>query len=207
MARRPGDIGVEPFALSELVLHGFVRRGYEPTHLRSAVQRGAVLPFFGGSSRSAHLHSRHPVRASSLSSIFRQLCETSNLRAKLVADGVHAALAIEKVAAEWVTARTRIFPASRLPCAGNTSEAFRIADPHRVTARSILSTEGIKDDFAASVSPDCVGGRRMRSVQHSDEPVLGMIFPPLNYPVPPGAPVCCIRPAFDSCQPVSAWSA
>jgi predicted nucleic acid-binding protein len=37
--------------------------------------------------------------------IFRQLCEGANVRGKLVADAVHAALAIES-GCEWVTADT-----------------------------------------------------------------------------------------------------
>jgi len=37
--------------------------------------------------------------------IFRELCDAANVRGKLVADAVHAALAIES-GCEWVTADT-----------------------------------------------------------------------------------------------------
>ena len=105
--------GPEPFALSELVLHGFVRmvtnpRIFDPP---STVQQAfrfldALLARPGCSVvRPGPGHW----------SIFRSLCQEAGVRSKLVADAVHAALAIES-GCEWVSADTdfaRFAPALR----------------------------------------------------------------------------------------------
>jgi uncharacterized protein len=105
--------GPEPFALSEFVLHGFLRivtnsRIFDPpSTLRQAFQFIDALTERPGCclSRAGPEHWR----------IFRGLCEHGNLRGKLVADASHAALAIES-GCEWVTADTdfaRFAPALR----------------------------------------------------------------------------------------------
>lgn len=95
--------GPEPFALSEFVLHGFVRvvtnsRIFDPPSttqqafqfLDELIARPSCTMIRAGQS-----HWR----------IFRQLCDQTEVRGKLVADAVHAALAIES-GCEWVTADT-----------------------------------------------------------------------------------------------------
>ncbi len=95
--------GPEPFALSELVLHGFVRvvtnrRIFDPASsteqsfrfLDDLLTRPTCCVLRPGPS-----HWR----------IFRQLCEEGNLGGKLIADAAHAAMAIES-GCEWVTADT-----------------------------------------------------------------------------------------------------
>jgi len=95
--------GVEPFALSELVLHGFVRvvtnpRIFDPPSSAEQCFRFLEALLARPTCTLIRPGPRHW-------SIFRQLCETANLRAKLVADGVHAGLDIES-GCEWVTADT-----------------------------------------------------------------------------------------------------
>jgi toxin-antitoxin system PIN domain toxin len=95
--------GPEPFALSELVLHGFLRivtnnRIFDPPSTpREAFQfLDALL-------------SRPTCTVIGLGPshwfLFRQLCESADARGKLVADAAHAAVAIES-GCEWVTADT-----------------------------------------------------------------------------------------------------
>lgn len=95
--------GLEPFAISELVLHGFLRVVTNPkifgppSTMHQGLQfvddllsqPGCVLIRPGGN----HLN------------IFRRLCEGGRVHGKTVADAVHAALAIES-GCEWVTADT-----------------------------------------------------------------------------------------------------
>ena len=95
--------GTEPFAISELVLHGFVRivtniRIYKtPSTIDDAFRFIDAL-----TSRPACLLIRPGPRHLQ---IFRHLCEAGGVRGKLVADAAHAALAIES-GCEWVTADT-----------------------------------------------------------------------------------------------------
>jgi toxin-antitoxin system PIN domain toxin len=95
--------GPEPFALSELVLHGFIRivtnrRIFDPpSTAKQAFQFLDALVV----RPTCSLIGPGPRHWS----IFRQLCEGANLRGKIVADAVHAALAIES-GCEWVTADT-----------------------------------------------------------------------------------------------------
>src|SRR5439155_24063812 len=95
--------GPEPFAVSELAAHGFLRivtngRIFDPpSTVRQAFRfLDALL------SRSACSLIRPGPNHWK---IFRQLCEDGNLKSKIVADAVHAALAIES-GCEWVTADT-----------------------------------------------------------------------------------------------------
>ena len=98
LATRP-----EPFALSEPAMHGFLRivtnaRIFEPaTTVRQALQFLDAL---------IEQPTCTVIRAGpSHWGIFRRLCEEGAPTAKIVADAVHAALAIES-GCEWVTADT-----------------------------------------------------------------------------------------------------
>ena len=105
--------GPEPFALSEVVLQGFLRivtnsRIFDPPSSPSDAFRflDALLELPG-----CILIRPGPGHWQ----IFRQLCENGNLRGKIVADAAHAAVAIES-GCEWVTADTdfaRFAPALR----------------------------------------------------------------------------------------------
>ncbi len=105
--------GPEPFALSELVLHGFIRvvtnaRIFDPPSTSSQ-----ALRFLDALLARPNCSIIRP--GPSHWSIFRQLCEGGEIWGKLVADAVHAALAIES-GCEWVTADTdfaRFAPALR----------------------------------------------------------------------------------------------
>lgn len=105
--------GPSPFALSETVLHGFLRivtnrKIFNPPStmpdaflfLDALLARPGCCVLRPG---PAHWN------------IFRGLCEDRNLSAKLVADAAHAALAVE-TGCEWVSADTdfaRFVPALR----------------------------------------------------------------------------------------------
>ena len=105
--------GLEPFALSESVLHGFVRvvtnaRIFDPPSSAAHAFRflDALL-----ARPTCSLIRPGPQHFS----IFRRMCEQGRLRGKLVADAAHAALAIES-GCKWVTADTdfaRFAPALR----------------------------------------------------------------------------------------------
>jgi toxin-antitoxin system PIN domain toxin len=95
--------GPEPFALSELVLQGFVRivtnpRIFDPPSTTKQAFRflDALLTLPTCSLARPGPHHWN---------IFRQLCEGANVRGKTVADAAHAALAVES-GCEWVTADT-----------------------------------------------------------------------------------------------------
>ncbi|HYL34325.1 MAG TPA: type II toxin-antitoxin system VapC family toxin [Bryobacteraceae bacterium] len=95
--------GPEPFAISELVVHVFVRivtndRIFDPpSTLRQAFRFIDALL-----ARPTCSLIRPGMKHWD---IFRLLVEGGNLKGKLVADAVHAALAIES-GCEWVTADT-----------------------------------------------------------------------------------------------------
>jgi toxin-antitoxin system PIN domain toxin len=95
--------GPEPFALSELVIHGFLRivtsrRIFDPP----SNAKQALLFIENLLTRPTCKMIRPGPRHWT---IFRELCETANLRGPMVSDGVHAALAIE-TGCQWVTADT-----------------------------------------------------------------------------------------------------
>ncbi|MBV8845469.1 MAG: PIN domain-containing protein [Bryobacterales bacterium] len=95
--------GPEPFAISELVLHGFLRVVTNPKIFLppSSVER--ALEFIDALLRSPGCHL---IRPGALHwSICRELCVRANIRGSLIADAVDAALAIES-GCEWVTADT-----------------------------------------------------------------------------------------------------
>jgi uncharacterized protein len=95
--------GLEPFAVSELVLHGFVRIATNPRIFDPPSTAGQTFRFIDA------LIARHAcsvIRPGPRHwGIFRRLCEGGRLQGKIVADAVHAALAIES-GCEWVTADT-----------------------------------------------------------------------------------------------------
>ncbi len=95
--------GPEPFALSEVAMHGFVR---------VVTNRKIFSPPSTSAQAFQFLDALLARPACSVLrpgpehwSIFRQLCEDGDLRNKMVADAAHAALAIE-TGCEWVTADT-----------------------------------------------------------------------------------------------------
>ncbi len=95
--------GLEPFALSEPVMQGFVRVVTNSKIFSPASTSKQAFQFLDAlmdrpTCTVLRPGSQHWV-------IFRQLCEAGDLRNKLVADAAHAALAIE-TGCEWVTADT-----------------------------------------------------------------------------------------------------
>lgn len=95
--------GEEPFALSESVMHGFVRVVTNPRVYKVPTPIGEALAFL-----DALLERPNCVRVRSGAEhwrIFWQLCEEKNVRGNLVADAAHAALAIES-GCEWISADT-----------------------------------------------------------------------------------------------------
>jgi uncharacterized protein len=95
--------GPAPFALSELVLHGFVRvatnrKIFDPPSTTTQVFRflDALLERPGCCVIRPGLDHW---------GIFRRLCAAGELKGNLVADAAHAAVAIES-GCEWVTADT-----------------------------------------------------------------------------------------------------
>lgn len=95
--------GTEPFALSELALHGFVRVATNPRIFDPPSTAAQCFRFLEAlAARPTCTLIRPGPRHWN---IFRQLCESGSLRAKLAADAVHAALAIES-GCEWITADT-----------------------------------------------------------------------------------------------------
>jgi toxin-antitoxin system PIN domain toxin len=95
--------GPEPFALSELVLHGFVRVVTNPRIFDPPSTTGQAFRFLDALLARPTCSLVRPGLGHWR--IFRQLCEGANVRGKLVADAAHAALAIES-GCEWVTADT-----------------------------------------------------------------------------------------------------
>lgn len=95
--------GAEPFALSEPVMQGFLRIVTNPRIFDPPSTMAEALRFL------RELTDRPKctvLRAGSGNwSILEQLCRKDGIRGKLVADAVHAALAIE-YGCEWVTADT-----------------------------------------------------------------------------------------------------
>jgi toxin-antitoxin system PIN domain toxin len=96
-------MGAEPFALSESVLHGFVRIVTNPRIFNPPSTASQAFEFIDA------LRVRPQcvmLRAGPKHwQIFRQLCDAGPLHGKLIADAAHAALAIE-TGCEWVTADT-----------------------------------------------------------------------------------------------------
>ncbi|MCX6599723.1 MAG: PIN domain-containing protein [Acidobacteria bacterium] len=93
----------EPFALSELVMTGFLRIVTAPSPFKPPSTLTEAFGFLDRLSNRPHARIVRPGPRHW--SIFRQLCESTNVRGKLIADAAHAALAIE-LGCEWVTADT-----------------------------------------------------------------------------------------------------
>lgn len=94
--------GDEPFALSTMVMQGFVRVATTQKVFPGATCRDA----FEFLKRLAEMPHCAVIRPGAKHwSIFQGLCERTGLKGKMVADAAHAALAIES-GCEWVTADT-----------------------------------------------------------------------------------------------------
>jgi hypothetical protein len=95
--------GAEPFALSELVLHGFVRVVTNPRIFDPVSTSQQAFRFLDALLKRPNCCVLRP--GASHWGIFRQLWEEKKLRGKLVTDAAHAALAIE-TGCEWISADT-----------------------------------------------------------------------------------------------------
>ena len=95
--------GPEPFGISELVLHGFLRLVTSPRIFSPPSTLEQALRFIDAllSLPSCNLMRPGPQHWN----IFRELCGSTRLKGPLIADAVHAALAIES-GCEWVSADT-----------------------------------------------------------------------------------------------------
>lgn len=95
--------GLEPFALSESVLHGFVRIVTNPRIFSPPSTLQQAFQFIDALLSRPKCVMIRP--GPSHWKIYRQLCESGPCTGKLTADAVHAALAIE-FGCEWVSADT-----------------------------------------------------------------------------------------------------
>ena len=95
--------GLEPFALSEPVLHGFVRIVTNPRIFKPPSTVAQAFKFIDALVTRPQCVMLRPGPGHWR--IFRQFCEAGPLPAKLIADAAHAALAIE-TGCEWVSADT-----------------------------------------------------------------------------------------------------
>jgi uncharacterized protein len=96
-------VGPEPFAVSELAVHGFLRIVTNPRIFRPPSAMKQAMGFVDSLLARPGCCLLRP--GPNHWNIFRQLCERGGLQGKIVADAVHAALAIEN-GCEWVTADT-----------------------------------------------------------------------------------------------------
>lgn len=95
--------GPEPFALSELVLQGFIRVVTNPRIFNPPSTTQQAFEFVDSLTELPGCVIIRP--GPNHWKIFRRLCEVGHLRGKIVADAAHAALAIES-GCEWLTADT-----------------------------------------------------------------------------------------------------
>jgi len=95
--------GPEPFAISELVLHRFLRVATNPRIFDPPSTAAQALRFIDALLERPACCLIRP--GPQHWDIFRRLCEDRGLQGKIVADAVHAAVAIEN-GCEWVTADT-----------------------------------------------------------------------------------------------------
>jgi toxin-antitoxin system PIN domain toxin len=95
--------GPEPFALSEIVLHGFVRVVTNPKIFQPPSTLQQAFAFLDALIARPGCTMIRP--GAEHWKIFRSLCESGRAKGKLAADAAHAALAIE-TGCEWVTADT-----------------------------------------------------------------------------------------------------
>ena len=95
--------GPEPFALSELVMQGFVRISTHPRIFPQPLSVKDAFTFLGALIERPGCVLLRPGPGNW--AIFQKLCLKPGVRGKLIADAAHAALAIE-YGCEWVTADT-----------------------------------------------------------------------------------------------------
>ena len=95
--------GLEPFALSESVLHGFIRVVTNPRIFNPPSTLAQALQFVDALISRPNCVLIRPGPGHWR--IYRQLCEAGPLHSKLTADAAHAALAIE-MGCEWISADT-----------------------------------------------------------------------------------------------------
>lgn len=95
--------GPTPFALSELVMQGFVRIVTNRTIFSPAATPVQAFEFLQTLLSQPHCVVTRP--GPRYWNLFRELCETKNIRGPRVSDAAHAALAIES-GCTWVTADT-----------------------------------------------------------------------------------------------------
>ena len=95
--------GLEPFALSESVLHGFVSVVTNPRVFNPPSTMADAFEFLDSLLSHPRCHLMRPGPRHW--SIFRSLCETKKIHGNLVSNAGHSALAIES-GCEWVTADT-----------------------------------------------------------------------------------------------------
>lgn len=93
----------EPFAISEIVLSGFIRICTNPKIFKPATSIKVVFEFIDSITEQPNCCLFRPGNRHW--GIFRELCEQYDVQGKLVADAYHAALAIE-YGCEWVSADT-----------------------------------------------------------------------------------------------------
>jgi len=96
-------VGKEPFALSELVLSGFLRVVTNPKIFRPPSTLTQAFEFLQQLINQANCRLVRPGERHW--EIFRGLCQDSTIYGKRIADAYHAALAIEQ-GCEWVSADT-----------------------------------------------------------------------------------------------------
>jgi uncharacterized protein len=105
--------GPEPFALSTMVMQGFVRVMTAPKIFQVPTTAEQAFEFLDRLMETPGCRVIRP--GPNHWPIFRGLCDRGRLRGKIVADAAHAALAIES-GCEWVTADTdfaKLAPALR----------------------------------------------------------------------------------------------
>lgn len=96
-------VGPEPFAISELVLHGFLRVVTNPRIFEPPSTLDQALRFVDALLAQPGCTLIRP--GPNHWEILRRLCRDNSVRGKMVADAVHAALAIES-GCEWISADT-----------------------------------------------------------------------------------------------------
>jgi hypothetical protein len=95
--------GSEPFAVSELALHGFVRVVTNPRIFRPASTKEVALRFVDALLAQPTCTRIRPGPRHW--TIFRKLCSRGSIQGKWVADAAQAAAAIQS-GCQWVTADT-----------------------------------------------------------------------------------------------------
>jgi uncharacterized protein len=95
--------GLEPFAISESVLHGFIRVVTNPKIFKPASTIAQAFQFTDALLARPNCVLMRPGPGNL--PIYRRLCNAGPMPSKLTADAAHAALAIE-MGCEWISADT-----------------------------------------------------------------------------------------------------